>query len=85
MEPFRGQALWVDLNNYTVSSEPIFSDNQIVRNGQDADYTETLPKYEGQLIKATGWIFHPDGMVELVAVFPNPNWYRPVDCQEFSQ
>ena len=74
MDSFHGKTLWLDLNHYTVSEESTFSDNPIVTH-------ETLPKYQDQLIEATGWRFHPDGRVELVAVFPNHNWYRPVDCR----
>ncbi|MGD1712054.1 hypothetical protein ACP6PK_01435 [Dapis sp. BLCC M172] len=75
METLRGQSLWQDLENYAVSGERTFSGNQIVTH-------ETLPKYQNQLIESTGWIFHPDGRVELVAVMPNQNWYRPINCQD---
>ncbi|NEQ40546.1 MAG: filamentous hemagglutinin N-terminal domain-containing protein [Okeania sp. SIO3I5] len=74
LQPFIGKAVWQDLEDYTVSEEPTFSKNQIVTH-------ETLPQYNNQLVESTGWITHPDGRVELVAVIPNQSWYPLIDCQ----
>jgi large exoprotein involved in heme utilization and adhesion len=38
-----------------------------------------------QIVEATGWIQHPDGTIELVALgaMTSPGW-KPVDCQDLS-
>ncbi|MGB3513786.1 MAG: S-layer family protein, partial [Microcoleaceae cyanobacterium] len=67
----RGQTLWQDLQDYTVSDT-----------AKIAPTLRAIPSIK-LLAEATGWMRQTDGTVELVAVRSNHNWYQPINCQDF--
>ena len=89
-----GNTVWKDWQNYTRevrgdvrqgdTAAPRTRDRQSSQNSS----WQRNPSKQRQIVEATGWVKHPNGMIELVAKLPNArspyNWQPPVDCVEKS-